>query len=79
MTLVTLLNTHPTPSHQTRPVGLAVMCEHWTPKGDCKVTGNKERNQKMIGPKNGNRLQFYKKNPFKNYFGQKQINPEVFT
>ena len=30
--------------HQTRPVGLAVMCEHWTPKGDCKVTGNKERN-----------------------------------
>ena len=22
--------------------GLAVVCEHWTPKGDCKVTGNKE-------------------------------------
>ena len=23
----------------TRPVGFAVMCEHWTPKGDCKSTG----------------------------------------
>ena len=33
--------TRPTrPSHQTRPVGLVVMCEHWTPKGDCKVAGN---------------------------------------
>ena len=29
---------------QTRPIGLAVVCEHWTPKGDCKVTGNEERN-----------------------------------
>ena len=28
----------------TRPVGLAVICEHWTPKGDCMVTGSKERN-----------------------------------
>ena len=32
------------PTWQTRPVGLAVMCEHWTPKGYRKVTGNKERN-----------------------------------
>ena len=30
--------------------------KHWTPKGDCKVTGNKERNP----------LQFYEENPFKN-------------
>ena len=37
---------------QTRPVGLVVMCEHWTPKGDCKVTGHKES-------------QFYERNPFK--------------
>ena len=28
---------------------------HWTPKGDCKVTGKKERNQ----------LPFYKGNTFK--------------
>ena len=35
---------HPSkPSHQTRPVGLVVMCEHWTLKGDCKERGNKER------------------------------------
>ena len=33
----------PVPSHQTRPVGLVVMCEHWTLKGDCKERGNKER------------------------------------
>ena len=32
--------------------GLVVMCEHWTPKGDCKVTGHKES-------------QFYERNPFK--------------
>ena len=35
---------------------LALRFEHWTPKGDCKVTGNKERNP----------LQFYEENPFKN-------------
>ena len=28
------------PSHQTRPVGLAVMCEHWTLKGVCQVTSD---------------------------------------
>ena len=28
------------PSHQTRPVDLAVMCEHWTPKGVCQVTSD---------------------------------------
>ena len=37
------MTTHPIPSHQTRPVGLVVMCEHWTLKGDCKERGNKER------------------------------------
>ena len=26
--------------HQTRPVGFAVMCEHWTPKGVCQVTSD---------------------------------------
>ena len=32
---------HPShPSHQTRPVGLAVMCKHWTPKGVCQVTSD---------------------------------------
>ena len=36
--------------------------KHWTSKGDCKVTGNKERNPQ----------QFYKENPFKNE--QTQIN-----
>ena len=36
------------PSHQTRPVGLVVMCEHWTPKGDCKVTGHKESQPQEI-------------------------------
>ena len=30
--------------------------KHWTPKGDSKVTGNKERNP----------LQFYEENHFKN-------------
>ena len=39
----------PVPSNSA--FGLAVVCEHWTPWGDCKVTGNKERNKKMIGPK----------------------------
>ena len=29
--------------NKTRPVGLVVMCEHWTLKGDCKERGNKER------------------------------------
>ena len=33
---------HPIPPYQTRAVALAVRFEHWTPKGDCKVTGNKE-------------------------------------
>ena len=33
-------------------VALAVMFEHWTPKGDCKVTGNKERYKKMNWTKN---------------------------
>ena len=26
------------PSHQSRPIGLAVMCKQWTPKGVCQVT-----------------------------------------
>ena len=50
----------------TRPVVLAVMCEYWTPKGDSKVTGNKERNQ----------LQFYEENPFQNEQTQKIENCE---
>ena len=46
---------HPShPSHQTRPVGLAVMCEHWTPEGDSKVTDHKES-------------QFYERYPFKKF------------
>ena len=73
------------PSHQTRPVGLVVMCEHWTPKGDCKVTGNKERNYKMIepkksSPKNRNRLEFYKEIPLKIIWEKtKKFNLEIFT
>ena len=78
---------HPTPSipsHQTRTVGLVLMCEHWTPKGDCKVTGHKEsqlykRNPfKKFSPsmlhieipskfKKWNRLQFNRRNTFKNF------------
>ena len=39
------------PSHPTTPaVALAVRLEHWTPKGDCKVTGNKKE-IKMNRPK----------------------------
>ena len=28
---------------ETRAGALVLRFEHWTPKGDCKVTGNKER------------------------------------
>lgn len=31
----------PVPSVTTRAGALVVRFEHWTPKGDCKVTGNK--------------------------------------
>ena len=42
---------HPTPSHPTpydptpsnSGKALVLRIEHWTPKGDCKVTGKKER------------------------------------
>ena len=64
--------------YKTRPVGVAVLCEHWTLKGDCKVTGNKEGNQKMIGPKKVNQkmeIVFnFERNPFKNYLEQKEID-----
>ena len=43
------------PTLQTRAIALAVRFSTG-PKGDCKVTGNEERNQ----------LQFYKRNPLKN-------------
>ena len=36
---------HPTPSNSGK--ALALRFEHWTQRGDCKVTGNKERNKKM--------------------------------
>ena len=59
--------------------------QHWTPKGDCKVTGNKERNYKMIepkksSPKNRNRLEFYKEIPLKIIWEKtKKFNLEIFT
>ena len=51
---MTLLNTiqpvHPSTRHNSgwRP---RRKVKHWTPKGDCKVTGNKERNKKMTRTK----------------------------
>ena len=35
------------PPVTTRAGALVVRFEHWTPKGDCKVTGNKERKKKL--------------------------------
>ena len=69
-------------SHQTRPVGLVVLCEHWTPKGDCKVTGNKERNQKLSDQKKVHQkmeiyFNFIKKS-LKKLFGTKTNQPENF-
>ena len=40
---------------QTRAVALAVRFEHWTPKGDCKLTGKKERN--MTKKKNHQKIE----------------------
>ena len=36
------------PLKQTRAVALTVRLEHWTPKGDGKVTGNKKRKVEKI-------------------------------
>ena len=49
----------------TRADALVLRVEHWTPKGDCKVTGNKERNQ----------LQFYEGNPVKKKLTKKIKSP----
>ena len=35
-----LPSVQPVQPHLTRPVGLAVMCKHWTPKGVCQVTSD---------------------------------------
>ena len=81
------------PSHPFHPsvpsnsaFGLAVVCEHWTPKGDCKVTGNKEipSNIKEIplklnrhkNSKIDNSPSIYMRNPFKNESYQKKSSPK---
>ena len=61
---------------------LALRFKHWTPKGGCKVTGNKEKNKKTnrtkkkSSPKNGNRLQLYNKKSLKNRIGPKKKPPK---
>ena len=42
--------------------------KHWTPKGDCKVTGNKERNP----------VQFCKENPFERKLTKKLSHLQIY-
>ena len=83
----------PSTRQSVRPVpsnsayGLAVVCEHWTPKGDCKVTGNKEipSNIKEIplklnrhkNSKIDNSPSIYMRNPFKNESYQKKVHQKI--
>ena len=50
----------PIPSHHNSGCRPRRKVQHWTQKGDCKVTGDGERNQ----------LQFYEENPYKNEWTQ---------